>query len=128
MGVLYKLHIMVKCVCFMGLWIHWFCDPGAIISNGLVTIGRTSLVGIGHLRSDSIVPLMLHMVCCAMARALTLYYRSIGTTPTLLKKGNISGRSCMGVMTYNTLAFSKLKQLGNYRRFYTISFENPKTY
>ena len=33
----------------------------------------------GPLRSDLIVPLMLRMVCfCAMARALTLYYRSLG--------------------------------------------------
>jgi hypothetical protein len=33
----------------------------------------------------------------------------------------------MGVMTYKILAFYTLKHLGNYRRFYTISFENPKT-
>jgi hypothetical protein len=41
----------------------------------------------------------------------------------LLRKGNISGRPCMGIMTYNALAFSTLKHLGNYHRFYTISFE-----
>jgi hypothetical protein len=39
----------VKCVCYMGIWIHWFRDPGATIPNGLVTIGQTSLVSVGHL-------------------------------------------------------------------------------
>jgi hypothetical protein len=83
---------MVKSVCYTGHWIHWFCDPGTTIFNGSVTIGRTSLVGVGHSRSDSIVPLMLCMICCAMAGALVLYYRSLGTTSTLLRRGNISGR------------------------------------
>jgi hypothetical protein len=115
-------------VCYTGLWIHWFRDHSAIISNGSVTIGWMSLVGVGHSRSDLIMPLMLRTECCAMAGALALYYRSLETTPTLLRRGNISGRPCMGVMTYNVLAFSALKQLGNYRQFYTISFENPKTY
>jgi hypothetical protein len=83
---------MVKCVYYTGLWIHWFRDHGATIPIGSVIIGRTSLVGVGHWRSDSIMPLMLRMVCCAMAGALALYYRSLGTAPTLLKRGNISGR------------------------------------
>jgi hypothetical protein len=98
---------MVKCVCNTGLWIHWFCDLGATIPNGSVTIGRISLVGVAHSRSDLIVPLMLRMVCCALARALKLYYRSLGTTPTLLRKGNILGRPCMRVMTYKALAFMR---------------------
>jgi hypothetical protein len=68
------------------------------------------------------------MICCAMARALALYYRFLGITPTLLRRGNISGRPCMRVMTYNALAFSALKYLGTYHWFYTISFENPKTH
>ena len=127
MGLLYKLRIIIKYVCYTGLWIHWFCDPGATISNGSVTIGRTSLVSVGHSRLDLIVPLMLRTVCYVMTGALTLYYRSLGITPTLLRRGNISGKPCMGVMTYNALAFFALKQLGNYRWFYTISFENPKT-
>jgi hypothetical protein len=127
MGLLYKLHIMVKCVCYTGLWIHWFCDLGTTIFNGLVTIGRTSLVGVGYSRLNSIVPLMLRMVCYAMVRALTLYYRSLGTASTLLRRGNISGKPYMGVMTYKTLAFSVLKCLGNYCQFYTNSLENPKT-
>jgi hypothetical protein len=79
-----------------------------------------SLVGVGHSRSDLTVPLMLCTVSYVMAGVLALYYRSLGTTPTLLRRGNISGRPCMGVMTYNALAFSALKQLGNYRRVYTI--------
>jgi hypothetical protein len=128
MSLLYRLHIMFKCVCYTGLWIHWFHGHGATIPNGSVTIGRTSLVSVGHSRSDSIVPLMLRTVCCAMARVLSLYYRSLWTMPTLLKRGNISGIPYMRVMTYNALAFFALKQLGNYRRFYAISFENPKTY
>jgi hypothetical protein len=113
-------------VCYTRLRSHWFHDHSAIISNGSVIIGWTPLVGVGHSRSDLIVPLMLRMVCCAMARAL--YYRSLEIAPTLQRMGNISGKQCMGVMTYNVLAFSTLKQLGNYRQFYTISFENPKTY
>jgi hypothetical protein len=94
-----------------GLWIYWFHDLSTTIPNGLVTIGRTSLVGVGHSRSDSIVPLMLRTVCCAMAGALALYYRFLGTALTLLRRGNISGRPCMGVMTYNVLTFSALKAL-----------------
>jgi hypothetical protein len=117
---------MVKCVCYTGHWIHWFRDHGATIPNGSVTIGWTSLVGVGHSWLDSIVPLMLRTVCCAMAGALALYYRSLGTAPTLLRMDNILGRPCMVVMTYNALAFSTLKQLGNYHQFYTISFENHK--
>jgi hypothetical protein len=96
---------MVKCVCYMRAVDHWFRDLDATIPNGLVTTGRTSLVGLDHLGSDSIVPLMLRRVCCTMAGALALYYRSLGTASTLLRRGNISGKPCMGVMTYNTLAF-----------------------
>ena len=39
-------------------------------------MGQMSLVGVGHSRSDSIVPLMLPTVCCAMAGAVALYYRT----------------------------------------------------
>ena len=85
-----------------GLWIHWFRDHDATIPNGTVTIAQTSLVGVGHSRSDPIVPLMLHTVCFrAMAGALALYYRSLRTASTLLRRGKISGRPYMGVMTYN---------------------------
>jgi hypothetical protein len=91
---------MVKCVHYMRLWIHWFRDLDATIPNGLITTGQTSLVGVGHSRSDSIVPLILRTVCCTLAGALTLYYRSFGTASTLLREGNISGRPCIGVLTY----------------------------
>jgi hypothetical protein len=66
-------------------------------------------------RGVTIVPLMLCTICCVMAGALALYYRSLGTAPNLLRMGNILNRPCMGVMTYNALAFSVLKYLGNYR-------------
>jgi hypothetical protein len=55
-----------------------------------------------------------------MAGALALDYKSLGTVSTLLRMDNISDRPCMGVMTYKALSFSASKQLGNYRRFYTI--------
>jgi hypothetical protein len=71
---------------------HWFRDLGATIPNGLVSIRQTSLVGVGHSKSNSIVPLMLCTVYCAMDGALALYYRSLGIAPTLLRRGNISGR------------------------------------
>jgi hypothetical protein len=81
---------MVKCVCYTRLWIYWFRDLDATIPNGSVTIGSTSLVDMDHSRSDSIVPLMLRTVCYAIFGALALYYRSAGTTSTLLRLGNIS--------------------------------------
>jgi hypothetical protein len=49
--------------------------------------------GVGHPRSNSVVPLVLRTVCCAIARALALYYRPLGTASTLLRNGNISDRS-----------------------------------
>jgi hypothetical protein len=91
-GLTIHVNFIIKCVCYTELWIHWFRDHGATIPNGLVTIGQTPLVGMGHSRSDSIVPLMLHTVCCTMAGALALYYKSLGTTPTMPRRGNISGR------------------------------------
>jgi hypothetical protein len=105
MGLLYKLCIMVKCVCYTRWWIHWFHDLDATIPNGSVITGRTSLVGVGHSGSDPIILLMLRMVCCTMAGALALYYRSLGTASTLLRMGNNSGRPCTGVMTYKALVF-----------------------
>jgi hypothetical protein len=108
----YINYVLWSNVCVIwGLWIHWFHDLSLTILNGSVTIGRTLLVGVGHSRLDSIVLLMLRMVCCAIAGALVLYYRSLGTAPTLLKMGNISGRPCMRVMTYNALAFLYIKTI-----------------
>jgi hypothetical protein len=120
MGLLYRLRTMVRCVCYVRAMVHWFRDLDATIPNGSVTIGQTSLVGVGHSGSDPIVPLMLLTICYAMAGALTLYYRSLETASTLLRMGNISGRPCMGVITYKALSFSASKQLGSYCRFYTI--------
>ena len=106
----YRLHIMVKCVYYTGLWIHWFCDHDATIPNGTVTIGRMSLVSVGHSGSNLIVPLMLCTVCFrTMARELTLYYRSLGTASTLLRMGKILDKPYMRVMTYNALVFFALK-------------------
>ena len=110
MSLLYRLHIMVKHVYYTRVWIHWFCDHNATIPDGMVTIGRTSLVGVGHSGSNPIVPLMLRTICFrAIAGALTLYYKSLGTASTLLRRGKISGRPYMRVMTYNALVFSALK-------------------
>ena len=92
MGLLYMLALWSK-VCYTRLWIHWFRDYDATIPIGAITIERTSLVSVGHSRSDPIVPLMLLTVCFrAMAGALALYYRSLGTASTLLRKGKILGR------------------------------------
>jgi hypothetical protein len=71
---------MVKCVHYVRALIHWFRDLDATIPNGSVTTGRTSLVGVGTSRSDSIVPLMLRTVCYAMAGALALYWDNINPT------------------------------------------------
>jgi hypothetical protein len=108
----YISYVLLSNACVIwGLWIHWFLDHGATIRNGSVTTGWTSLVSVGYLRSDSIIPLMLCKVCYAMTGALALYYRSLGIAPTLLRSGNISGRPCMGVMTCNALAFSCIKTI-----------------
>jgi hypothetical protein len=78
--------------------------------------------GVGHPRLDSVVSLVLRMVCCAMTGVLTLYYKSLGAVPTLLRIGNISGKPYMRVITYNALAFSCIKIFGCYRRYYTTIF------
>jgi hypothetical protein len=55
---------------------------------------RTDVInGVGHLRSDLVVLLVLCTVCCAMVGAPALYYRSLETASTLLRRDNISGRS-----------------------------------
>ena len=110
MSLLYRLHIMVKRVYYTGLWIHWVRDRDATILNGTVIIGWMLLVDVGHSGLDPIVPLKLHTVCfCAMAGALALYYKSLGIASTLLRRGKISGRPYMGVMTYNAFVFFALK-------------------
>jgi hypothetical protein len=99
MGLLYMLTLWSNLWVMWGLLIHWFHDLDATILNGSVTTGRTSLVSVGHSGSDPIVPLMLHTVCCTMARALALYYRSLEIASTLLRRGNISYRPYCWTMT-----------------------------
>jgi hypothetical protein len=48
--------------------------------------------GVGHPRSDSVMPLVLCTVCCAIIKASALYYKSLKTASTLLRKGNILSR------------------------------------
>jgi hypothetical protein len=53
---------------------------------------RTNVIsGVDNPRSNSVVPLVLRMVC-AMAGVPALYYKSLGTESTLLRMGNISSR------------------------------------
>jgi hypothetical protein len=54
-GLTIYISFMVKCVCYMKFWIHWFYDLDATIPNGSVITRRTSLVGVGHSRSNPIV-------------------------------------------------------------------------
>ena len=71
-------------------------------SNGFVTkmqsfpmdgYYRTYVIsGVGHLRSNSVVSLVLHTICCTMTRASALYYRSLGIASTLQRIDNISSR------------------------------------
>jgi hypothetical protein len=86
------ISFMIKCVCYTGLWINWFRDHGVTIFNGSVTIEQTSLVGVGHPRSDLVVPLILCIVYYVIAGVLTLYYRFFRTTSSLLNMDNISSR------------------------------------
>jgi hypothetical protein len=50
---------------------------------------------------DFAANVMYGMLCNDLAP--TLYYRSIGTKPILLRRGNILGRPYVKVMTYNAL-------------------------
>jgi hypothetical protein len=78
------------------------CMCGGFGSNGFVTNDepfpmdghyRTNVIsGVGHLIFDSVVSLVLHTVCCAMAGAPVLYYRFLWTASTQLGRDNISGR------------------------------------
>jgi hypothetical protein len=73
MGLLYGLALWSMCVCGGG---------GGIGSNGFVIrmqpfpidgYYKTDIISVvGHLRSDSLVPLVLCTVCCSMTRAPAL--------------------------------------------------------
>jgi hypothetical protein len=81
------------CVCVWGAGGGGGGEGGSE-SNGFVTKMqpfpmdnhfRTNVIcGVGRPRSDSVMPLVLHTVCYAMAGAPTLYYRSLGTASILL--------------------------------------------
>jgi hypothetical protein len=98
-GLIIHVNFMVKCVCYMGA-----LDPMVSWSrcNHSLWLGhyRTDVIsGVGHPRLDSIVPLVLRTVYCAMVGVLALYYRSLETAPTLLRRGNISSKPCCWTMT-----------------------------
>ena len=64
---------------------------------------RTNIISSVDLpRSDSVVLLVL---CTVVYNIQVLYYRSLEIALTLLRKGNISSKPYMRVMTYKTLDF-----------------------
>jgi hypothetical protein len=75
---------------------------GGFGSNGFVTKMQSFPIdghyrmdvisGVGHPRSDLVVPLVLRTACCVMIGAPALYYRSLGTASILLRRDNISDR------------------------------------
>jgi hypothetical protein len=75
---------------------------GGFESNGFVTKIQSFSIdghymtnvisGVGHPVSELIVPLVLRTVCCEIAGAPELNYRSLRITSILLRRGNISGR------------------------------------
>jgi hypothetical protein len=66
---------------------------------------RTNIISsVGHPKSDLVMPLVLYTVASIFGAPM-LYYRSLGTMSTLLKKDNISNKSYMRIMTYKTLVF-----------------------
>jgi hypothetical protein len=89
-GLTIWVNFMVKCVCV------------GFASNGFVTKTqsfpmdghyRTDVIrGVGHPRSDSVVPLVLRMVCCTINGTPALYYKSLGIVSILLKICDILGR------------------------------------
>ena len=107
-----QVNFMIKCVC------------GSFGSNSFVTkmqqfpmVGhyKTDVISsVGHLRSNSVVLLVLHTVCCAMVVALPLYYRSIGTASTLLRNGNISSRLYCWTMTITLYIYIYITYMINY--------------
>jgi hypothetical protein len=85
------VNFMVKCVC-VGFGSNGFMTKmQSFPMDGHYRMNVISSVG--HLRSDSVVPLVLRTICYAMVGTPALYYMSLGTESTLLRMGNISGRS-----------------------------------
>ena len=89
-GLTIQVKFMVKCVCV------GFGSNGFVIKTQPFPMGghyRMNVIsGVGHPRLDLVVLLVLRMVQCAMARARALYYRSLRTASTMLRKDNISSR------------------------------------
>jgi hypothetical protein len=84
----------INLLCGLALWLMcvWgggggFRSDGFVIKMQSFPMDghfRTYVIsGLGHSRSDSVVPLVLRSVCCAMARTLALYYRSLRTASSL---------------------------------------------
>jgi hypothetical protein len=48
-GLTIHVRFMVKCVCYIGLWIHWLRDHGATIPNGSVGLDHATNVMYGML-------------------------------------------------------------------------------
>jgi hypothetical protein len=81
---------MVKCVCISFGLSGFVTKTQSFLLDGHY---RTDIInGVGHLRLDLVMPLVLRIVCCAMAGVRTLYYSSLGIALTLLRRGNILGR------------------------------------
>ena len=82
-GLTIHVSFLVKCMCV------GFGSNGFVIKTQPFPMDghyRMDVIsGVGHPRSNSVVPLVLHMVCCAMAGAPIMYYRSLGTASTLLR-------------------------------------------
>jgi hypothetical protein len=94
----------------------------------MVAIKWTSLLGVGHPRSDSVVLLMLYIVMCNDCGTSVVYW-CLGTAPTLLRRGKISSKPYIRVMTYKTLVSPTLKYLGNcYRKYTTLLLTNQYFY
>jgi hypothetical protein len=84
MSLLYGLALWSMCVWGGGFGSNAFMTKmQSFLMDGHYRIDVIS--GVGHLRSDSVVPLVLHAICCEMTGIPVLYYRSLGTASTLLK-------------------------------------------
>ena len=67
----------------IGPWIQWLFVASAALTDGHY---RTDIIrSVGHPRSDSVVALVLCTVVCNGWGTETLYYRSLGIVPTLLR-------------------------------------------
>jgi hypothetical protein len=89
-GLTIRVNLMVKYVCVDFGSIGFMTKTQPFPMNGHYRMYVIS--DVSHLRLDSVVLLVLRIVCCAMARTLALYYKSLRITSTLLRRDNISDR------------------------------------